>query len=116
MVGSIHIGSSIFPTLTSLIATLLVWPAVVVSFIMIAAGLVGKRPALLAAGALLGVPFFAYLALTPRFFVVGFIPVVLHLIAAVALAKGRPKVAAVLCLPGILLAGFMLAAVLGQDR
>jgi hypothetical protein len=111
MVGSIHLGSLIFPTLSSLIAVLLVWPAVLVSFALLAVGLISKRPYLLGAGALLGMPFFAYLALTPRFRGMGFIPVVLHLIAAVSLAKGRSTVAAVLCVPGVLLAGFVLSLV-----
>jgi hypothetical protein len=114
MEGSIHIGSAIFPSLASLIATLLMWPAVFVSFVLIAAGLLSERPALVWAGALLGLPFFAYLALTPRFRGVGLIPVVLHLTAALLLAKGRPRVAAALCLPGVLLAGFVLSAVMRQ--
>lgn len=114
MVGSIHLGSMIFPTLSSLIAVLLMWPAVLVSFVLLAMGLISKRPYLLGAGALLGIPFFAYLALTPRFRGVGFLPVVLHLIAAVSLAKGRPTVAAVLCVPGVLLAGLLLGLVLLQ--
>jgi hypothetical protein len=109
-----HLGSMIFPTVASLVATLLMWPAVLVSFALIALGLRSKRPFRIAAGALLGIPFFAYLALTPRFRGVGFLPVVLHLIAAMALAKGRPAVAAVLCVPGVLLAGFILGLVLTQ--
>ena len=112
MIADIHIGNSHFPTLLSFVAALLMWPAVLVGFGLMAEGLMRKRPALVGAGALLGVPFFAYLALTPRFLGVGFIPVILHLIAAVALAKGKPAVAAMLCVPGVLLAGVMLGAVL----
>ena len=114
MVAAIHIGNTYFPTLLSFVAVLLVWPAVFVAFLLMAAGLIRKLPALLGAGALLSVPFFAYLALTPRFRGVGFLPVVLELIAAVALAKGRPAVAGMLCVPGVLLAGVLLGAVLQQ--
>jgi len=115
MAAALHIGNSYFPTLLSFIAMLLVWPAVFVAFGLMAGGLVWKRPFLLGAGALLSVPFFAYLALTPRFRGVGFLPVVLELIAAVALAKGKPVWAAMLCVPGVLLAGFLLEAVLSQQ-
>ena len=90
------------------VAALLVGPGVFVAFLLMAASLVWKRPVLLGMGALLSVPCFAYLALTPRFLGVGFLPVVLELIATVALAKGRPVLAAALCVPGLLLLGLMV--------
>jgi hypothetical protein len=87
------------------------WPAIAASILIVALGLLSKRPWVVIAGALLGVPFFFYLAATPRFRGAALVPVVLQAIAGVSFVRRKPAVAAALCAPAVLFASYVLVVV-----
>jgi hypothetical protein len=91
--------------------TLLGWPAVAASVVAVAAGLLSKRPAPILLGAALGLPFFAYVAGTPRFGLAALAPVALQVVAAVVVVRKGAVWAAALCAPAVLLAAYILILV-----
>ncbi len=94
-----------------MLSMLMGWPAVVASVIVLAGGLLRKRPALVALGAMLSLPFFLYVAGTPRFGVLAIIPVVLEFVAAWVLWRKRPLLAGTLCAPAVAFAVYIFVAV-----
>ena len=79
-----------------LLPALLGWPAVAMSVLAAGFGLVRSRPRPLLLAAALAGPTSAYLALTPRFFVWGLIPVGAYLMASVAIRRHRSGLGAAL--------------------
>ena len=68
---------------------LIFWPAIVVGLVAAGLGLVRRRPSLLIGGAILVLPASLYLAATPRFQYVGFIPVACLFLGAYAVRRGK---------------------------
>ncbi len=78
---------------------LILWFAGVVALVVSSSGLVRRRASLLLGGASLMLPASLYLAVTPQFHYVGFVPVVCLLLAAQAVRRDRVWIA------GLLVAG-----------
>ena len=87
------------------------WPAAVAAIAVSAAGLLTKRPALVWAGASLGLPFMVYLAGAPRFWFVPAAGVPCHFAAAIALNRGLTGLAWLLFAPTPLLTLYVAAVV-----
>ena len=77
-------------------SVLLFWPAVALSVLVASFGLAYKNPIPLVVAAALVGPMSAYLALAPRFFVVGLFPVGVYLVAAVATRRNHRGLGAAL--------------------
>ena len=90
------------------------WPAVGVSLIVFAAGLLSQRPKWVLAGSVISTPFCLYVSLYPgiRFF--GLAVLSLNFLSWWASRRGRPLAAAALVVPFVVLAGVVAAAVLRQ--
>ena len=94
-------------------SVLLGWPAVGLSVLVAAFGLVRRRPRpLLVAAALVG-PISAYLALTPRFFVWGLFPVGVYLVAAVATRWNHRALGAALVAANAAFFGWLAVTIFG---
>lgn len=91
-----------------MLGLLLGWPAVTISVVAMIAGLWTKLPALILVAAVLCAPFFLYLAATPRFGLVAAVPVVLQILGAGFLRRGRAALAGGLCAPAVVLSGYVL--------
>jgi hypothetical protein len=89
------------------------WPAVVVSLVTSTVGLVARRWWLLAIAAMISLPCFGYLAMTPRFRGVAMVPPLLQLLAAVVLRYGSRFYAVLLSLPTLLFSGYVFSVVSG---
>ncbi|MFQ5739789.1 MAG: hypothetical protein ACE5JX_12320 [Acidobacteriota bacterium] len=90
------------------------WPAVIASVLCSTLGLVRKAPRLVVGGALLALPFFLYLTMTPMFAYMGpFLPLA-HFGSAYALARRRQWLAWILLAPVFLLVTSLGYAVIDQ--
>jgi len=87
------------------------WPAAFTAVALSAVGLVIRRPALVWAGAGVGLPFMLYLLGAPRFWFLPAAAAPCHFAAASALARGSARLAWLLFLPTPLLTGYVLAVV-----
>ena len=96
----------------AIVAVILGWPAVVASLFISIVAITSGRWRLALVGVVVGSPFLAYLALTPRFSIIA-PPVAASSCAAVyALARGRRSLAGALAVPYVLLAAFIALLVL----
>ncbi len=87
------------------------WPGALAAVAMSAGGLLIKRPALVWAGASLGLPFMVYLAGAPRFWFVPAVAVPCHFAAAVALGRRFTGLAWLLFMPTPLLTFYVATVV-----
>ena len=94
-----------------MIIALLVWPGLFAGLLCSAAAVLVRRWTLLLLGALLTLPFFGYLAMTPRFSFVVLVPMALQMGGAIALRPRHRGVAILLSLPTVGMAGYVAAAV-----
>lgn len=93
---------------------LLFWPAVAGSLILSAWGIAARRPWLLAAGAVLAIPFALYLSATPRFGPQGITLPLFQVSAAYIVRKGALWAAWLLLAPLAGISGWLAVAVLLQ--
>jgi hypothetical protein len=91
------------------------WPAVGVSLIVFAAGLLGRRPGLVLAGSVISTPFCLYISAFPAIRVFGLAVLGLNFLSVWASRRGRPLVAGALVLPFVVLAGALATAVLNNE-
>ena len=90
------------------------WPGALSSIALSTIGLLLRRPVLVVAGAVVGLPFMFYLFATPRFSAFAAVVALFHLGAGVALWKRRTLVAWLLFIPTPLLTSYVAALVIGS--
>ena len=100
--------------LIPIIASVLGWPAVIASIILVLTGIVRWRSRIVLAGVFLGCPFLLYLFGSPRFGWLALIVAVLYVGSWLAADRSRTGFALALATPFICLAGFMAVLVLSQ--
>ena len=90
------------------------WPAVGVSLIVFATGLISRRSGLVLAGSVVSAPFCLFVSGYPRIGAFGLVVLGLNFLSVWASRQGRPLVAGALVLPFVVLAGIIAATVLRQ--
>jgi hypothetical protein len=96
------------------LAALFGWPAVLASVLVAAVGIALRRLLVVLVGAALALPFFLYMAGTPRFALSAPIVAILYLATVVAVAKLRRWVAWGLWLVFVAFAGLVAVLVVTQ--
>ena len=97
-----------------LVAVLLGWPAVIVSILLVAVGIVRGQAQVALPGAILGCPFLLYLFASPRVGWVSLLAGVLYLGSSRAVAQSRRGLAIAMATPFVVLIGFVAWAVTNQ--
>jgi len=90
------------------------WPAVALSLVCATAGLALRRTSLYVAGAILAVPFCAYLALNPGMRLIGSAVSILFFVGAYAISRGRRTASLLLLLPFVMVAAWLAMQVTRQ--
>jgi hypothetical protein len=84
------------------------WPAIAVSIVLAALGIVAGRARLVLAGAVVACPFLVYLFLTPRLRWFAAPAALLFFLASGAVEQRRRRMALLLIAPYVALVGFVL--------
>lgn len=90
------------------------WPAIGLVVLATALGFAWRRPAAVMVGTVLMLPFAAYLAMTPRFRLLGPALPLFHLASAWALRRGHRVLASLLVAPFAIVVVVLARAVLSQ--
>ena len=95
-------------------AEILGWPAVIASLACASLALLFRRPALMALGAVLATPFSLYASVLVGIPIAGPISACLYLGGAGALMLRRPRIALLLLVPFLAIAGWLATLVLNH--
>ena len=90
------------------------WPALLLALALSVAGILRRRPAWLAVGSVIAIPFFSYLAATPRFRWIALAFPLLLLGASIAVHRGRFGLAWALFVPFAGIVAWLAVVVLSE--
>ena len=90
------------------------WPAVLLALVLSAAGILRRKPKWLAVGSVIVIPFFAYLAATPRFRWIALASPLLLLGASIAVHRSRFGLAWALFVPFAGIVAWLAVVVLSE--
>ena len=90
------------------------WPAVLLALVLSVLGIARLKPAYVAGGAALAIPFSFYLTGTPRFWWMGLGIPLLLIGAAIAVKYRRAEIAWTLLVPAVAAVGWLAVIVIGE--